>query len=74
MGDHRSEGSETTKVGSNKQSLPLCGERDTEAKRVGVSKHDLSRLSGIIVKPREYQKALLVDQVDIDRKNLPLPR
>jgi len=29
MGDHRSEGSETTKVGSNEQEL------DTEAKRVG---------------------------------------
>ena len=36
MGDHRSEGSETTKVGSNEQEL------DTEAKRMGVSKHNLS--------------------------------
>ena len=37
-GDLRSEGSETTKVGSNEEEL------DTEAIRVGVSKH-------IIVKP-----------------------
>jgi len=52
--------SRTTKVGSNEQ------EFDTEASRVGVSKH-------IIVKPYEYQKTLLVDQVDIDGKNLLLP-
>jgi len=38
LGDLKSEGSETTKVGSNEQKL------DTEAIRVGVSKH-------IIVKP-----------------------
>ena len=28
----------------------------------------------IIVKPKGYQKALIVDQVDIDRKNKCLPR
>ncbi len=28
----------------------------------------------IFVKPKEYQKALLVDQVDIDGKNRYLPR
>ena len=59
-GDARSEGSETTKVGSNEQKL------DTEAIRVWMSNH-------IIVKSNEYQKALIVDQVDIDGKNLPLP-
>ena len=51
-GDLRSEGSETTKAGSNEQKL------DTEAIRVWVSKH-------IIVKPKGNQKALIVDQVDI---------
>ena len=59
-GDLRSEGSRTTKAGSNEQEL------DTEAIRVGVSKH-------IIVKPKGYQKALIVDQVDIGGKNLLLP-
>jgi len=34
----------------------------------------LSEAEWIIVKPKEYQKAQLVDQVDIDGKNLLLPR
>jgi hypothetical protein len=59
--DPRSEGSETTKVGSNEQKL------DREATWVWVSKH-------IFVKPQEYQKAHVVDQVDIDGKNKYLPR
>ena len=59
-GNSKSEGSRTTKVGSNEQEL------DTEAIRVWMSKH-------IIVKSNEHQKALIVDQVDIDGKNLLLP-
>ena len=51
--DPRSEGSETTKVGSNEQEL------DTEAMEVGVSEH-------MIVKPKECKKVFIVDQVDID--------
>ena len=59
-GDARSEESETTKVGSNEQKL------DTEAIGVWMSKH-------IIVKSNEYQKALILDQIDIEHKNLHLP-
>ena len=47
---------------------------DTEASRAGKEAQlVLNEIEWIIVKPKEYHKAHLIDQVDIDGKNLLLP-